>query len=65
MPLPAVLPDSIGQLSALNGLWAGGNALTGTCSFIPTVLHLTTFCIVDAEEARVKAALPNCEHLYL
>ena len=34
------------------------------CYVVPG-LHLTNFCITDAEKARVKAALPNCEHLYL
>ena len=34
------------------------------CCVVP-VLHLTNFCITDAEEARVKAALPNCGNLYL
>ena len=29
-----------------------------TC--VVLVLHLTTFCITDAEKARVRAALPNC-----
>ena len=35
MPLPAVLPDSIGQLSSLKQLYLGANALTGTYFCIP------------------------------
>ena len=34
------------------------------CHVVP-VLHLTNFCITDAEKARVRAALPNCKGLYL
>ncbi len=34
------------------------------CYVVP-VLHLTIVCITDAEKARVRAALPNCEDLDL
>ena len=59
--LPAALPESIGQLQALKELKLSLNRLTGErlCS-TSTVLHLTNFCITDAEKARVKAALPHC-----
>ena len=64
MPLPAVLPDSIGQLQALEELDASDNEIGGGHSH-SIVLHLTYFCNTDAEEARVKEALPNCNNLYL
>ena len=55
-----MLPDSIGELQALTYLDLIGNKIAGTCFCVVPVLHLTNFCITDAEKARVKAALPNC-----
>ena len=54
-PFCASSPPKLASLSLqdcdLNGELA--------CYVVP-VLHLTNFCITDAEKARVKAALPNC-----
>ena len=64
--VPAAVPDSIGELQALTVLNLQFNSLSGTCLRVVPVLHcLTTFCITDAEKARVRAALPNCGRLYL
>ena len=63
-PLPAVLPDSIGELQALTYLRLDGNEIAGTCFCVVPGLRLTTFCNTDAEKARVKAALPNCSSIY-
>ena len=42
-----------------------GNKIAGTCFCVVPVLHLTPFCNTDAEKARVRAALPNCDNLDL
>ena len=34
------------------------------CKFVVPGLNLTNFCITDAEKARVRAALPNCDVLH-
>ena len=63
--MPAAVPESIGQLQALEVLRIDDNSsLSGTCFCVVPVLHLTNFCITDAEKARVKAALPNCDTLF-
>ena len=55
--------ESFPQLTYLNLQSLG---LTGEHSrSTSTVLHLTNFCITDAEKARVRAALPNCRSLWL
>ena len=63
--VPAALPSPIGNLKALKTLIVYTNALKGEHSRSTSILHLSYFCITDAEKARVRAALPNCKSLYL
>ena len=62
--VPAVLPDSIGELQALNFLDLSGNKIAGTCFCVVPIVRLTPHVLVPAALPSTIGDLEALEALY-